>query len=103
MWFPDGKHIAYFTNTGYDGKQIDDVGVIFKYNIETGEETRLMSAEFMSFGTVIQISPDGKYIYSAAGGGIFMQSIENPTETKWIIPRTEGRTLSNAHWVAYKE
>ena len=81
-WFPDGKHIGFFTNIGKDGKLINDKqGVYFKMNIETGETTPIR--ELTSSDWQRKISRDGKYLYYSKSYGkdgryIVVSPLEKP-------------------------
>ncbi len=92
MWFPDSKHIAYFTNTNEEGNQINDkFGAIFKMNTDTGKVTKLRDLNMIPFEG-IKLSKDGKYFYlgksdNKGGKVIVLWPVDDPTKE---IPVTES-------------
>lgn len=105
-WFPDGKHIGFFTNTADDGSRINDMhGAYFKMNIETGEKTKLRDLKSSDWHR--KISPDGKYLYYSKaykgfGRYIAVSPLDNPdveiaVTTPIIVNREYSQDL-DADW-----
>lgn len=64
MWFPDNKHIAYYTNRDEEGNPINDKwGVIFKMNVDTMMVQKIRDLDYPILQSPIRLTRDGKYFY----------------------------------------
>lgn len=99
MWFPDGKRIAFYTNIGTDGKQINDqFGALFTMNIETKQIQKVRDLDFPAMDG-IKLSKDGKYFYLSKNPGyggsiIVLWPVDDPTKEIRV-------TESVKNWLGY--